>query len=114
MNVNVTPELLQSINFDQYKKCTFKISKDCLGISLKENFKGKLCHNCYKEKQSQYQKNKIAKKKLIKLEEKESIKNSQIQKLSEILEPNKLSSVLEILNLSGKNSSKEFKSENIL
>jgi len=60
------------------KKCPGEYAKDCYKVSLKDNFKGKLCKNCHKIKQAQIHKEKYNEGKILR---------SNIQEIQQILEP---------------------------
>lgn len=90
--INITTEILTTSKL--YKNCEAQLTDQCYGLSLKENYRGKLCINCYNVKQSIYMKKRNEEKKKLKLK-KVQLSPDQIIKLSQAIGKEQMLQILD-------------------
>lgn len=86
-------------DIENYKKCNYNISSSCMGITLKTNFHGKFCNNCYSVKRLEQYTHKKEKKKSLEEEKSQLLTPEQIQKISEIISNEQMQSLAKHLNI---------------
>lgn len=61
--------ILELIDFTQFKKCKLQQTQNCFRISLKENYRGNVCKNCYRYSRCMYENKKNHQKRLMRAQQ---------------------------------------------